>query len=189
MKLIVGLGNPGTEHSRNRHNAGWLALDHFATQKSLAFSQDKRSGSLITELLTPDSDVHALLVKPQGFMNNSGQAVASLVNFYKLTPVDLAVIYDELALPFGTMRIREGGSSAGHNGVESIIKAVGDGFTRIRIGIANESADRVDDTNFVLANFNPDERKRLPVILSYAVEAIDRFIQDAKLEPYTEVLQ
>ena len=188
MKLVVGLGNPGNQYAKNRHNAGGQALDHFAQDQSLKFTTDKQTESLVAKLQKPGSGLRALLVKPQTFMNNSGQAVAGLANFYKLEPADIAVIYDELALPFGTVRLREGGSSAGHNGVASIIKTLGDEFIRIRIGIANQQASRADDTAFVLSDFNKLEQDHLPAILDYVDMLIVKFCDGQQMEPHTEII-
>lgn len=181
MKLIVGLGNPGEKYARNRHNVGFMALDNFATSQKLGFKSSAKFSADIAEL----PDKQGFLVKPQTFMNNSGQAVQQLAQFYKIPIADILLIYDELALPFGTIRSRAGGQSAGHNGVESVIKAIGPGFQRIRIGIAKESSKGVDTANYVLSNFNQEEQIHIAELFDYTNKLLVSFFNNNSLEPDT----
>jgi PTH1 family peptidyl-tRNA hydrolase len=185
MKLIVGLGNPGKKYEANRHNIGFMILDAFAMQQGVGFANNKRLESDIANIGKHRAGA-ALLIKPQNYMNNSGLSIKRVLNFYQLQPSDMLVLYDELALPFGTLRIRNEGSSAGHNGVASIIEAMGDKFWRIRFGIANEYSEKVESAAFVLSDFNKDEKSALPALLDEIIFLIEQFIATGKLEPYTK---
>lgn len=179
LKLIVGLGNPGPKYSRTRHNAGFMALEHYLDNypglDSGAFKDEKRFKSQVAVLGTGEEKV--ILLKPQTFMNDSGRSVRAAVDYYSLEPSDVLVIYDELALPFGTIRARQGGESAGHNGIKSIINHYGRDFNRLRIGIANEFTDKHPADKFVLSDFSRDEQEKLPEILNIAGECIEKFIK------------
>jgi len=171
MFLIVGLGNPSKKFEKTRHNAGFQAVDFLVGEKD----KFNRSKKLNAEILKQGENIFA---KPQTFMNRSGQAVRSLVDYYKIKPENVIVIYDELDLPFGEIRIRESGSSAGHNGIKSIIEHLGtDEFYRIRIGIANEKKDKIPADKFVLKKFSRGELKELEKkILPEVEEKIDELI-------------
>lgn len=185
MKLIIGLGNPGKEHSRQRHNVGFMALDYFASANNWpAFELTDKFGVELAE--QKQGTQKTLLVKPQAYMNSSGQAASKLANFYKVQPTDVLVVYDELALPFGTVRVREGGSSAGHNGVKSIIEHMGEGFVRLRIGIASPEAKKYNQKDFVLSRFSHEQEEQLSHIFDYTNHVIHDFVGGAQLEPHTE---
>lgn len=186
MKLIVGLGNPGDKYAGNRHNAGFMALEHYVETKlgaePGAFKLNKSLNSLILE--TTDNGEKVLLLKPNTFMNKSGQAVRAAQDYFKTTNEDTLIIYDELALPFGTIRARQSGESAGHNGIKSIIGHCRNDFNRLRIGVANQHTDKQPADKFVLSDFSSDEQAKLPDILDQASECIDKFIKNG-LEPET----
>lgn len=185
MKLIVGLGNVGKEYAKTRHNVGFMALDYFADMNhwgNFKSGPDKRAD--IAESTNTHQKI--ILVKPQTMMNDSGLAVQALMRFYKANPADAMLIYDELALPFGAVRIREGGSSAGHNGVKSLIQNIGDGFLRLRIGIDSANTKKFDNKAFVLARFSNEEEEQLQSIFDYTNHAIHRFISGEQLEAHTE---
>ena len=153
IKIIVGLGNPGKEYAGTRHNAGFDVIDGFARRLSVAVEQ-KKFGSLFGETLVDDTKV--ILLKPQQWMNLSGQAVATAVGFYKLPLSDLMVVADDAALEPGMIRIRPGGSSGGHNGLRDIIMRLGtDQFARLRVGIGSEGFGTMRD--FVLSRPGPQE--------------------------------
>ncbi|MEX0668590.1 MAG: aminoacyl-tRNA hydrolase [Candidatus Saccharimonadales bacterium] len=176
MKLIVGLGNIGKNYQKNRHNIGFMVLDSFAAKQEIAFKNDAKNLADVVKL----SD--AWLIKPTTMMNSSGQAVRKMADYYNIDPKDILVIYDELALPFGTIRARLEGSSAGHNGIKSIISHLGsDEFKRIRIGIHNDKADKQPTTKFVLSNFSRKEAKELDKILDQTDQLIIDFIKTGKL--------
>lgn len=164
MKLLIGLGNPGTEYNFTRHNVGFLLLDLYAKIHNLSWQKPKfgalwaKSGDLI-------------LLKPQDFYNLSGRAVQEFVHFYKLTPSDILVVCDDFDLEFGQIRYRTRGSSGGNNGLKSITSALGTSdFSRLRIGTNNPSVRQtLGDTKFVLGKFTPAEREQLPEILQSAL--------------------
>ena len=170
MKLIVGLGNPGIEYQFTPHNLGFLAIDRLANDCGVEVRN--RQCRALTARATI-AEQHVLLAKPETFMNLSGLAVRELVNKYEVDPAsDLILIYDELDLPLGAIRIRQRGSSAGHNGMESVIGALGSQeFLRIRLGI---SPDRKisDGVKFVLTPFKKRELKQVDEVLDKAAEAV-----------------
>lgn len=181
MKIIFAQGNPTPEYSGTRHNIGFMALDSFGAKHDADFSAKSKFSAEIAELTINDEKV--LLVKPTTFYNETGNSARKLLDFYKLIPRDeLLVIHDDLALPFGTIRIRRKGSDAGNNGIKSLNAHIGPDYARIRIGIYNELNDRLDDADFVLSRFNEDERRMLEKsIVPKTTDLIRNFISD-KLE-------
>src|SRR6266481_8990924 len=149
MKLVIGLGNPGEKYQKTRHNAGWLALDFF--REKFNFGKIEKFGkSEISK--SPAEFRNGLFVYPQTFMNESGEAILELLNFYKLSREDILVLHDEIDLPLGAIRFTESSSAAGHNGVKSIIEKLGSqAFKRIRIGVeSRENKSQVPTDVFVL---------------------------------------
>lgn len=174
VKLIVGLGNPGARYAHSRHNIGFLIAEGLARAHALDFAR-KRFNAQIAEGSVADQRI--LLAKPQTFMNSSGEAVGKLFAFYKIAPHDLLVIYDDLDLPLGKMRLRSRGSSGGHHGMESIIARVGTSdFPRLRVGIGRPNPDA--DIDHVLGNFEGDERVVMDETFARAVDAIDVWLTD-----------
>ena len=171
MKLIVGLGNPGIEYQFTPHNLGFLAIDRIADDQGVEV-RNRQCRALTAR--TKIGDEQAILAKPETFMNLSGVAVAELVEKLEIRPeADLIVIYDELDLPFGTLRIRERGSSAGHNGMKSIIGALGtQEFLRIRIGIAPEKK--------ILKPFRKSQLKHVDEALDAAAEAVKVILTEGR---------
>ncbi|MDB5176731.1 MAG: pth, peptidyl-tRNA hydrolase [Candidatus Saccharibacteria bacterium] len=159
MKLIFAQGNPGNKYHQTRHNVGFLAVDFYAANHNAAFQSKAKFNADIAELTVGDEKV--LLVKPTTFYNETGQSARSLADFYKIDTADILVIHDELALPFGTIRIREKGSDAGNNGIKSLNSHLGENYGRIRVGTWNEIADKQDAFDFVLSKFSSDEMKKL----------------------------
>jgi PTH1 family peptidyl-tRNA hydrolase len=170
VKLIVGLGNPGIEYQFTPHNMGFLAVDRIAEQHGVRVS-NRRCRALTGKALIVDHEV--LLAKPETYMNLSGMSVRELVQEHEVDPgQDLIVIYDELDLPLGTMRIRQRGSSAGHNGMESIIGALGsDEFIRMRLGIGPDHPVK-DGARYVLGQFKKSQFAALDQELDMAAEAV-----------------
>lgn len=153
MKLIVGLGNPGKEYEQTRHNAGFMVMDALADDLGVSINQVKFKG-LYTKTKIKGEDV--VLLKPTTYMNLSGEAVGEVMRFFKIDVEDLLVIYDDLDLPTGKLRIRDKGSAGGHNGIKSIIQHVGtQNFKRIRVGIDKSSIIPVVD--YVLGKFTSEE--------------------------------
>lgn len=170
MKLIVGLGNPGAEYQETRHNLGWEILDAFALAVGAGeWRYEEKFEAELTEVGQGSGKL--LLAKPTTFMNNSGRAVERIRAFYKLEPADIEVIHDELALPLGSVRVRFGGSSAGHNGIGSLIHHLGtDQFWRVRVGIETDHPQRANDpTNFVLSRFTAEEQGRVDQVIDQTV--------------------
>jgi PTH1 family peptidyl-tRNA hydrolase len=175
VKLIVGLGNPGKKYDRTRHNIGFLVLDRLAAKNGVAVAKEKDQ-SLLGEW-TRDGD-KVLLVKPQTYMNLSGEALQSLLRYHPIETEDVVVIHDDLDLPFGRLRIRQQGSPGGHRGMISVTGALGDRpFIRLRIGIGRPPPG-VDPADFVLQRFAPDEAARLDEVVSRGVEAVECLLDD-----------
>lgn len=152
MKLFVGLGNPGDKYKHTRHNAGFIILDEYAKELGIAWTDDKKFKCLKFE---SDGNYY---IKPQTFMNNSGESVASLANFYKISPQDITVIHDDVDLEFLRLKQQSGSSSAGHRGVESIIEKLGtQDFNRIRIGIGRDPDKKIATDDWVLMDFSEEE--------------------------------
>jgi len=163
MKLIVGLGNPGKQYEKTRHNAGFLVLDELQSKLHTSkWSLSKKFNAQVSEGSIVNESV--MLVKPMTFMNNSGQSVGLLVNYYKIDPTeDLIVLHDEKDIPLGTIKVQKDRGAAGHNGVKSIMEHLGtQNFTRIRLGIASEHERQMEDTvNFVLGKFSMFEKRAI----------------------------
>jgi PTH1 family peptidyl-tRNA hydrolase len=174
MKLIVGLGNPGKEYQQTRHNFGFLVLDNLATKKKITWSEDKNSQALLAQ--DQEANEKIILCQAQTFMNNSGEAVQKIKKFYKIKNEDIIVIYDDLDLPMGMIRIAAKRSSGGHNGVESIIKHLNStDFIRLRLGIGPQTGLAED---FVLKKFTAEEKKKLPEIIDSCQLALEIILKD-----------
>ncbi len=172
--LIVGLGNPGREYRNNRHNIGFMVLDQLAGKMDTSFSKMKMN-ALMTAVRYKGHRI--ILLKPQTFMNLSGKAAASFIRFYKLPLENLLVVYDDVDLPFQTLRMRPNGGDAGQKGVRSIIKELGTkDFPRLRIGI-NRPPGRMSVSSYVLLNFSDQEVETLPFVLDQAADAILTFVE------------
>ena len=175
MFLIVGLGNPGPEYARTRHNLGFTLVEKLAADAAVNVRRSECQ-SLVGSGLIENQRVK--LAKPQTFMNSSGDAVSCLISKPELEAAKLIVISDDLALPFGSIRLRQRGSAGGHNGLKSIISGLGTNeFIRLRIGIQPEHAIS-DAKNFVLNEFTKTEKESLPEILERAAEAIRSVLRD-----------
>ena len=168
MKLLIGLGNPGKEYEKTRHNAGFLAIDTLEVRspKSEVRSRlDKKSNAEIATLEMNGEKV--LLVKPQTFMNESGKSVRALVDFYKLSPHDIIVMHDDKDIPLGEYRVHKNRGAAGHNGVISIVNHLGTkDFTRIRIGVGPKEKGIEKIVDYVLERFSTSELKELHEVLT-----------------------
>ena len=157
--LIVGLGNPGRQYEQSHHNAGFLALDHLADRLNCPVTRAK------FQALTGSAQLaghRVMLMKPQTFMNLSGNAVGAAARFYHLEPSQVLVLYDDIALSPGRLRIRPSGSAGGHNGIKSIIAALGSQeFPRVRIGVGERRGGEADLADFVLSDFSAADRKEI----------------------------
>jgi PTH1 family peptidyl-tRNA hydrolase len=177
MKLIVGLGNPGRGYANNRHNVGFICLSHFARTQGIRFDKKQGRARIGTGEI---ADSKVVVAKPQTYMNLSGESVSRLIKKFDINLDDLLVIHDDLDLPLGRIRIRLGGGSGGHNGVDSIINALGSqDFIRLRVGIGRpvkneDSTEPSDDEiiTYVLSDFTPDEKQAITQVIPRVSEAI-----------------
>jgi PTH1 family peptidyl-tRNA hydrolase len=184
MKLIIGLGNPGRAYANNRHNIGFMCLNHFAKAHGIRFDRKQGKARIGTgEVAGPDGPIGVVLARPQTFMNASGEAVSRLVRRFKVSPDnyrdDLIVVHDDLDLSLGKIRLRRGGSSAGHKGIESIMAELDSpDFTRVRVGIGRptviEGSDlsESDIVDYVLSDFTPEEKQTVDQTIPRVSEAI-----------------
>lgn len=165
--LIVGLGNPGKQYEKTRHNVGFACIDQFANNQDFPdWKESKQFKGLVSNANLNGRNI--VLLKPQTFMNISGESVQAVEHYYSVQEQNIIVVHDELDINFGQIRSRLGGSSGGHNGVQSIIQHIGENFARIRIGIGPKSAgqrtEQADSADFVLAKFNKTEQGSIPDI-------------------------
>ncbi len=175
MKLIFAQGNPGQDYEQTRHNIGFRIIDAYAHAHEAKFQIKDKFKALVAELTIDGEKV--LLARPQTFYNETGQSARTLIDFYKLDPAsDVLVIHDELALPFGTIRIRGQGSDAGNNGIKSLNAHIGPLYHRLRFGIINPELPQIDAVNFVLGKFTTAEQSELPALITKATLVIDDFI-------------
>lgn len=176
MWLIVGLGNPGPRYAQTRHNIGFESLDTLAARHGLEF-RGKRANSLIAEGTIAGRRV--ALVKPQTFMNLSGQAVSALRGWYKIDPAgELLVVYDDMDLPFGKLRFREQGSAGTHNGMRSIVGQLGGNvFPRLRVGIG-QAPGKMDAAAYVLSRFSKEEEAERPALLDTIADAVELVLRE-----------
>ncbi|MDF9407717.1 aminoacyl-tRNA hydrolase [Pelotomaculum isophthalicicum JI] len=169
MKLIVGLGNPGSEYAKTRHNIGFMVVDRLAPVLGVTV------GKKLFKALVGQGQINGervVLAKPQTYMNLSGDAVGALLNWFKLTASDLLVIYDDLDLRCGKLRLRPGGGSGGHRGMQSIIRAIGtDSFPRVRVGIGRPPEPGYETIDYVLGHFSDEEAAVLEEALGLASDA------------------
>ena len=180
MLLLVGLGNPSPDNEHNRHNIGFKVIDAINKKFSLSKQKPKFKGLLTTGIIE-DKKVYA--IKPLTFMNNSGQAIRELIEYFKIDLKDVFVFHDDLDIEFGKIKAKFAGSSAGHNGIESIDKFIGKDYSRIRIGIGRpDSEDEVAD--HVLKNFDEDEKEKMIYTIKKITSSISILI-DKKLELFS----
>ena len=173
MKLIVGLGNPGRGYANNRHNAGFICLNHFAKTHGIRF--DKRQGKARIGI-GKVGGCKVVVARPQTYMNLSGQSVSRLIQKFNVNLDNLLIIHDDLDLPLGKIRIRQGSGSAGHKGVDSVISCLGSqDFVRLRVGIGRPDItepSEADIIDYALSDFTPDEKQIITPAISRASEAI-----------------
>jgi peptidyl-tRNA hydrolase, PTH1 family len=172
-KLVVGLGNPGKEYAETRHNIGFMALDRLAGQYDCSFKRKLKFAAEVGELGTGEGKV--VLAKPQTYMNRSGLTVGAIAGWLKISPPEMLVVVDDADLPLGQLRLRLSGGSGGHNGLRSIIEALGgrEDFPRLRIGIGRTGPSGADITGHVLGKFAAAERSAVAEALQQAAAAIE----------------
>ena len=174
--LIVGLGNPGPKYEFTRHNAGFLCMDVIAQQLGVKIDRIKFK-SVVADVAIEGS--RCILMKPQTFMNNSGEAVRDAANFYKIPPEHIIILFDDISLPPGKLRIRRKGSDGGHNGIKSILYLLGsDQFPRIKLGVGAKPRPDYDLADWVLSTFQKDELSRMKEAMEKACEAVPLLVRE-----------
>jgi PTH1 family peptidyl-tRNA hydrolase len=174
-RVVVGLGNPGTRYEDTPHNIGFKVADELSRRHTIRFSKGEGSSLAGSGRI---ADTNVVLVKPQTFMNLSGQAVGATLRYRKLTNEDLILIYDELDLPWTSLRIKKDGSAAGHNGVKSVIAALGTNvFIRVRVGIRPDVLDE-EAAEYVLAPFRREMKQDVDEVVSYTADAVESIVAE-----------
>ena len=173
--LIIGLGNPGGEHARNRHNVGFLLIDQLAREHDIAWQRKRSLHALLGEGAIGGHPV--VLAKPLTYMNDSGRSIGAISRWYKISPVCVLVIHDDLDLPIGRIRLRAGGSSGGHRGVQSAAAALGsEGFARFRVGIGRPG--RGDPVDYVLGDLSRDEEQVICAASDWVSEIVRCYLDE-----------
>jgi PTH1 family peptidyl-tRNA hydrolase len=170
--LVVGLGNMGGEYTRTRHNIGFITVDKYRESHEMSDWIEKKDLQCYVSTGNVGS-TRVLLIKPTTMMNLSGEALQKVQHFYKISSTDTIVVYDDLDIEFGVIRTRSGGSSAGHNGIKSLLQHTDDTFGRIRIGIGPKTPARMATADFVLQNFSEEQQELLPKIIREACALLD----------------
>ena len=172
MKIVAGLGNPGAQYANTPHSVGFEVVDALAAAAGVAWDERRQFKCLMARVMIAGQPV--LLVKPQTFMNLSGESIAPVVKYHNATAADLLVVHDDIDLPLGRMRIRKGGSCGGHNGVRNIIERLGtQDFARLKLGVGK---DRSNVVGFVLGKFHPDARKVMDLVVAEAAKAVSAVV-------------
>jgi len=174
LKVIVGLGNPGAEYARTRHNAGFWLVDELARRHGGTFRHEGRHQAELARVRIGGEEIW--LLKPMTFMNRSGGPVSSVLNFYKIAPAQMLVAHDEIDLPSGTVRLKDAGGHGGHNGLRDIIAAQGDGFWRLRIGVGHPGTAK-DVVDFVLTHAGKDEQRIIDETIVAGADAIEEMLR------------
>ena len=183
MLLLVGLGNPTPNSENNRHNIGFKIIDAINQKFGLSKQKPKFKGLLTTGNIN-ENKVYA--IKPLTFMNNSGVCIRELIEYFKIDAADVIVFHDDLDIDFGKVKAKFGGSSAGHNGIESLDKFIGKDYSRVRIGIGKPKGN-IEVADYVLQNFDEDEMKELEIITSNITNSISILI-DKKLDLFSSTI-
>lgn len=182
--VVVGLGNPGERYARTRHNVGAMVVHELLNARGVALRSHK-SGCLVAEIAL--SGDRTVLARPMSYMNESGRPVGQLVRWYKGSVDRLVVVHDELDIPFGQVRVKTGGGTAGHNGLRSVVSHLGtNDFIRVRVGISRPR-DALDAADYVLQDFSSGERKELPQVLASGADAVERVIEVGAARAMNEV--
>lgn len=172
--LIVGLGNPGREHEKNRHNIGFMTIDLLAKEWHISLGKVQQRAITGQGRLGEDT---IILAKPQTYMNRSGDSIGPLARYYKVPPQNVLIIYDEIDIPFGSLRLRRKGGSGGHNGMKSVINHLGPDFPRIRVGVGRPPG-KMPASAYVLRDFKGDDWPIVAELLDDAVAATNAFVKD-----------
>jgi PTH1 family peptidyl-tRNA hydrolase len=181
--LIIGLGNVGKKYDGTRHNIGFSSLDNFSEMNDFPGWVNKQDLKSIVAIRTL-ADTRVILAKPTTMMNLSGAAVQSLISFYKISSGSILVVHDELDIPFGQIRTRQGGSAAGHNGIKSIIETIGEAFVRVRVGIGPKTPEQIDSADFVLQTFSKPEQANLPALTREVSAILNEWVHGGQELPH-----
>ena len=180
MKLIVGLGNPGKEYNNTRHNIGYMFLDSIAKDKNLVFDKEKFNAKYVEYTYNGEK---VILIKPLSFMNLSGDVVRKYVDYFKVDIIDILIIHDDLDMPVGKIKLKQNGSSGGHNGIKDISLKLGtEEFKRLKVGIANNK--NMDTKDYVLGKFNDEEKE----LINEAIEETTKIIDDYLEIPFNDLM-
>ena len=174
MRLVVGLGNPGRRYVQTRHNVGFMVVDNLAKRWTIP-ADGKQLGALVGGGRV--ADCKTMLVRPQSFMNRSGQPVRSLMGYFKVGPSDIIVVHDDLDLPFGRVQLKRGGGHGGHNGLRDLNKHVGNDYVRVRIGIGRPP-EGWETADYVLGKWNPAEKSEIENILDRGADVVEGVLRD-----------
>ena len=177
MKIIVGPGNPGQKYLLTRHNFGFMAVDSFSRYLNFSQVANKHKAEIFSGKVGSET---IILVKPQTYMNNSGESIVSLLNFYDVTPeaCDLLVIHDEVEHPFGSIKYQTNRGHGGHNGIRSISQLLGTkNYNRLRLGVSRPPNEKWSVADYLLSNFSKDEQSKIPDILHVVNQSLDEYIQ------------
>jgi peptidyl-tRNA hydrolase, PTH1 family len=175
IKLIVGLGNPGADYARTRHNAGFWLVDELARRHGGTFRHEGKHQAELARVRINGDELW--LAKPMTFMNRSGGPVSSMLGFYKIAPAQMLVAHDEIDLPSGTIRLKEAGGAGGHNGLRDLISAQGGGFWRLRIGVGHPGMKN-EVVDFVLTHAGKDEQRVIDETIAAGADAIEVMLRD-----------
>lgn len=176
--VFVGLGNPGSKYAMTRHNMGYLVIEGFAHLHGMPLKEEKKLKARVCKGMIGDFTIH--LVMPTTYMNESGQAVRKYLDYYKLTPQDVVVVTDDMAIPFGELRLRSQGSAGGHNGLKSVEQHLKTKmYSRLRVGIATKQEHQQEMRDFVLGTFTKKEVDQLPQILDKGAKALEMLLTES----------
>jgi len=179
MIAVAGLGNPEEGYTQTRHNLGFLILDQLAAKQAL----DWESKPSLKSLVSKDSEY--ILLKPLTYVNLSGESISLIVSYFKLDVSNIWVVQDDTEIPFGEVRVKQGGTSGGHNGIKSIDEAVGANYWRIRVGVGRPANSQYDLADYVLEEFNTEERGLLPTVIDRVTDFLVQSIKDQQLKTIT----
>lgn len=181
--LVIGLGNPGPEYAATRHNVGQMVADELARRYGGSFSRDKKNNAVTAATRIGGAAGHKVVLgKPLSYMNLSGGPTKALAAYYSVPAESIIVIHDELDVPFGAIKLKRGGGSAGHNGLKDVTKALGDpDYVRVRVGVGRPPG-RQDAADYVLRPFSATERKELDLLIALAADAVEDIIEKGLLE-------
>ena len=172
--LVAGLGNPGAEYAGTRHNVGFMVVDLLAARTGITLSSHRSKARVGPTRL---GDARVVLVEPMSFMNLSGGPVRAVQTFFKVTVDHVVVVHDEIDLPFGTLRVKQGGGDNGHNGLRSVTANLGPNYLRVRVGVGRPHG-RMDPADYVLRPFAAVERAELPLVVERAADAVESLVSD-----------